>query len=698
MLTRTPRLIADSADQLRERLLTYFHTTFDRYESLFQLLKGDEAYYVKPIALRHPLIFYFGHTATFFVNKLLLAGLLTERIHPGFESMFAVGVDEMSWDDLEDSHYDWPSVEAVRAYRQQVRQRVGVLIRTTSLPEHLSPEHPAWALIMGIEHERIHLETSSVLIRQHHLKYVQPHPDWRPWTSYGQPPANDLLPVAAGAVSLGKRWDDPYYGWDNEYGRHQAEVAAFQAARYLTSHVEYLAFIEDKGYHREEFWDEEGWGWRCYAQAEHPTFWVWRGSQWYLRLLSEEIPMPWDWPVEVNCLEARAFCRWKSQQTGQQVRLPSEDEWYRLGASSGFNEVPEFEAAHANIHLDHAASSCPVQTFRQGEFYDVVGNVWQWTETPIYPFEGFQVHPVYDDFSTPTFDGRHNLIKGGSWISTGNESRLASRYAFRRHFFQHAGFLYVVGAPLEPTRLSRYETDQLASQYMELHYGASYWGVGNFPKAVADKALRAMAGRPCRYALDVGCATGRTTLELAKQFDHVTGVDFSARFIDLAVQLVQEGSLSYTLLDEGELVTYRHVTLDALGLNGLQTQVNFVQGDACNLKPILQGYDLIVAANLIDRLYQPALFLRDLHERLVAGGILILTSPYTWMEEHTEREYWLGGYKKDGESYRSLEGLKALLLPHFRLLDAPEDLPMVIRETARKFQHTLVQVTIWERL
>ena len=31
---------------------------------------------------------------------------------------------------------------------------------------------------MGIEHERIHLETSSVLMRQHALKYVTPHPAW----------------------------------------------------------------------------------------------------------------------------------------------------------------------------------------------------------------------------------------------------------------------------------------------------------------------------------------------------------------------------------------------------------------------------------------------------------------------------------------------------------------------------------------
>jgi len=53
----------------------------------------------------------------------------------------------------------------------------------------------------------------------------------------------------------------------------------------------------------------------------------------------------------------------------------------------------------------------------------------------MYPFKGFEVHPIYDDFTMPTFDDKHNLFKGGSWISTGNLAIPHSRYAFRRHFF-----------------------------------------------------------------------------------------------------------------------------------------------------------------------------------------------------------------------------------------------------------------------
>ncbi|THF62183.1 5-histidylcysteine sulfoxide synthase [Pseudothauera rhizosphaerae] len=700
LFPRTPRLDGTDPEAKRAEILRCFHATFDRYESLFGLLADDEAYYRKPISLRHPLIFYLGHTATFFINKLVLAGLVDKRLDPRLESMFAVGVDEMSWDDLDDARYDWPPVAAVWDYRRKVRETVDRVIRATPLVLPIGWDNPFWAVLMGIEHERIHLETSSVLMRQHALRYVRPQPDWQPCRDSGPAPGNALVDIPAGQVHLGRDFDDPYYGWDNEYGRHETEVPAFRAARYLVSNAEFLAFVEAGGYADDDLWDEEGLGWRRFVRAEHPTFWVPDGGGWRLRLLAEEVPMPWDWPVETNCHEARAFCRWKARETGLPVRLPSEDEWHRLYDHAGLADVPADAPAAANLHLDHWASSCPVTRFPHGELFDVVGNVWQWCETPTYPFDGFAVHPLYDDFTTPTFDGRHNMIKGGAWISAGNEARHVSRYAFRRHFFQHAGFRYVVSAAPVAQPGSLYETDALLAQYAEFHYGDEYFGVPNFPQAVARIALDAFArhhGGPAGRALDLGCATGRASFELARRFEAVEGVDFSARFIQTGVQLQDNGVLRYTLLDEGELVSYRERRLDALGLAGVARKVAFWQGDACNLKPVFTAYDLILAANLIDRLYAPRRFLAHVHQRLNPGGLLVLASPYTWLEEHTRREEWLGGFKKDGESHTTLDGLKDLLGERFDLVEGPRDVPFVIRETRRKFQHTLSELTVWRK-
>lgn len=695
-LPRSPNLHETDPARMRAVLREYFTSTFDRYESLFQTLAVDAAWYEPSITLRHPLIFYYGHTATFFVNKLLLTRMIGERVDPYLESVFAVGVDEMGWDDLNDAHYEWPSVAEVQAYRDKVRALVLRLIAEAPLELPIAWDNPWWAIVMGIEHERIHLETSSVLVRQHKLAYVKPHPAWQPCTQTGVAPDNTLVKVAAGSVTLGRETGSAVYGWDNEYGHHEAEVPAFEASRHLVSNQEFLAFVEAGGYAQSGYWEEEGNAWREFAKAAHPAFWRRSADGWQLRLMTGEVPMPWDWPVEVNYHEAKAFCRWKSAHSGQPVRLPTEDEWYRLYAESRHG-APHGETPDANLNLAHWASSCPVNHFAQGEFFDVAGNAWQWTETPIYPFEGFAVHPIYDDFTTPCFDGRHNLMKGGSWIATGNEAEPASRYAFRRHFFQHAGFRYVVSKHLKPAPASHYETDKLLSEYAEFHYGDSYFGVPNFSQALAELAIDAIGDAPKRTALDLGCASGRASFELARHFGHVTGVDFSARFIGQGVALARGDSLRYLLADEGELVEYKSRNLAELGLADTAAKVEFFQGDACNLKPQFTGYDFILAANLIDRLYNPAQFLEAIHERLNPGGVLMITSPYTWLVEHTPRADWLGGFKKDGESYTTLDGLDAILGTHFERLGEPRAVPFVIRETRRKFQHTLSEVTLWRR-
>lgn len=696
LFSRTINLHAGDTDYLRTQLRQYFISTYDRYESLFETLVNDDAYYIKSNSLRHPLIFYFGHTATFFINKLLLAQLISERINPRFESIFAVGVDEMSWDDLDSTPYAWPSVSEVRQYRNQVRQCVMAVIDMAPL-KSIDWHSTEWVILMGIEHERIHLETSSVLIRQHCRSRVQSHPDWLPCRITSSAPKNELVAIPAGQVLLNKTHADPFYGWDNEYGLHQADVAEFNVSRYLVSNREFLEFVQANGYHLSEIWSEEGREWLEYAQAQHPCFWIKTTSGWRLRLMTEEVDMPWDWPVEVNYHEAKAFCEWKKQCTGKSIRLPTEDEWYRLYDYVELQAITD-TPANANIHLDHYASACPVNQFPHGSLYDVTGNVWQWTETAIYPLEGFEVHPIYDDFTTPTYDGRHNLIKGGSWASCGNETLRSARYAFRRHFYQHAGFRYVDGDAIKAVPDSHYETDKLLSEYAEFHYGDEFFGVTNFSKSLVEIAAEVMNNRPCKKALDIGCASGRASFELARHFDQVTGIDFSARFIGQGVQLRETGNLRYTLVDEGDLVSYKSRSLIDLDLSDIKQKVEFFQGDACNLKPQFSGYDFILAANLIDRLYNPKKFLSAIHDRLNIGGVMLLASPYTWLAEHTPREEWVGGFKKDGENLSTLDGLTNILRDHFVLLQEPQEVPFVIRETKRKFQHTLSEVTIWLRV
>ena len=694
----TPVLNQGTADAKRQEIRDYFTSTWELYEQLFEVMKGDEAYFMRADRLRHPLIFYLGHTATFFVNKLALAKIITERVNPEFESAFAIGVDEMSWDDLDDKNYTWPAVADVYKYRNEVRAVIEKVIDEMPLNMPVTWTDPFWTILMGIEHERIHLETSSVLIRQLPLDQVQSTPDWAVCQESGPAPANELLEVPGGPVTLGKDHSHNLYGWDNEYGSLKKNVTPFKAAKFLVSNGEFREFVEAGGYGSESWWTEEGWAWKTYKKSTQPLFWhgdVDQGFQ--LRCMTEMIDMPWNWPVEVNQLEAKAFCNWKAEVTGKPIRLPVEAEWHGLLNHAGRPDQPEWNGGEGNINLAHDASSCPVDRHLTAGFGDVQGNVWQWTETPIGGYPGFEVHPVYDDFSVPTFDTQHNLMKGGSWISTGNEATLHARYAFRRHFYQHAGFRYIESVQTVNLEADVYESDDLIAQYCEFHYGADYHGVANFPRVTAELCREVIGDKPIKRALDLGCATGRAAFELAHFCDFVTGIDFSARFIKVGHEMQEKGRIKYALPEEGKLVSYHEKTLEELGLADVQQKVEFWQGDAHNLKPQFKDYDLVLACNLIDRLYEPSRFLTNIRERMTSGGVLVLFSPYTWLEEFTPVEQWLGGKKVDGENVTTLEGLRRELAPHFRQLGEARDVEFVIRETRRKYQHSVSQMSVWQK-
>jgi putative 4-mercaptohistidine N1-methyltranferase len=128
----------------------------------------------------------------------------------------------------------------------------------------------------------------------------------------------------------------------------------------------------------------------------------------------------------------------------------------------------------------------------------------------------------------------------------------------------------------------------------------------------------------------------------------------------------------------------------------VKDRVDFSQGDACNLKPQFTNYNLVFAGNLIDRLYDPRMFLEEIQARIVTGGLLVLTSPYTWLEEYTHKDNWLGGTKVNGENLSTLDALRQNLGNSLEF-QGVVDVPFVIRETARKYQHSIAQMSIWRK-
>jgi putative 4-mercaptohistidine N1-methyltranferase len=210
-------------------------------------------------------------------------------------------------------------------------------------------------------------------------------------------------------------------------------------------------------------------------------------------------------------------------------------------------------------------------------------------------------------------------------------------------------------------------------------------GLINFPKACARLLLSQSKNRTSR-ALDLGCAVGRSSFELAHKIPEVIGIDYSRSFIRAAKQLQKKGKIRFSLLEEGKTTKLSSARVSS---QIDRDRLRFIAGDALRIPKKLGTFDLVLAANLIDRLPEPARFLKKVLPQLVRpGGILLLTSPYTWSSDFTPETRWL---------HDSFPTIQRSLRPHFRLLHR-QNLPFLLREHRRKFQYTFADATLWRRL
>lgn len=438
----------------RQDILDYFNNSWTLTELLFQGLRFEDVYKRPPYhGLRHPLIFYYGHPAVLYLNKLRVAGLLSAPVNLYLEKVLETGVDEMSWDDMSKNEMEWPDVATVHSYRKTVYNLITHLINTHPdfdfTERKVLQDSPWWALWMGMEHEKIHFETSSVLIRELPIEFVEAPKYWAPL----HPSAKDNSLVENSwniqkgeKVVIGKSKTVPTYGWDNEYGERSQIIKDFQYTKYQITNREYFDFVASGAYINDSYWMPEGIQWRKFRNTKRPTFWVSTGPEgaheYELRTIFEIIPMPWNWPAEVNFHESMAFCKWRNEKDNSKLH-------YRLLTEAEFTSF-------RNLDNDLVTQIKPFRDYQElNEFKpnfnfkwsspqnvneELYGNTWHWLMDQFNPLPRFEVHSYYDDFSTPCFDGKHQMIIGGSFISCGHEASHWARFHFRPHFYQHSGF------------------------------------------------------------------------------------------------------------------------------------------------------------------------------------------------------------------------------------------------------------------
>lgn len=446
MATPPAVITSPAASQLdRGALLARYVRNRERSRRLFDLLT-DEAYYARPIAQRHPVVFYEGHLPAFSFNTLVKRGLGGPSIDPALERLFARGIDPhesaAAGDDPDTIARHWPARAVVRQFADEADRRVMEALTDGAIWQ---PRHPlldrAEAAYGILEHEEMHHET--LLYMWHQVPHDQKRrPAEAAPVTGGDAPAQSWVTIPAGEVTLGAARASEPFTWDNERDPLTVYVPAFRIERHDVTNAAFMTFVDAGGYRDARWWSAADWAWREEAGLEHPRFWRKDDGQWWWRGMFDEVPLPPAWPVYVSHAEAAAYTRWAG------TRLPTEAEYHRaaFGTPSGEpRRHPWGTAAPAARHgvFDLASwDPHPAGSHPEGDsaFFvaDLAGNGWEWTSSLFAPYPGFQPMPTYPEYSADFFDGEHVVLKGAS---PGTAAELL-RPSFRNWFRPRYPYVY----------------------------------------------------------------------------------------------------------------------------------------------------------------------------------------------------------------------------------------------------------------
>jgi ergothioneine biosynthesis protein EgtB len=396
---------------------------FGRYEAVRRATEAlcaplaAEDTVVQSMPEASPTKWHLAHTSWFFETFLLAPELEGYR---AFDSRFGY---------LFNSYYESlgerlarpsrglltrPTLQEVFDYRRHVDHHMEALIagRDDAALSDLLP-----LCELGLHHEQQHQEL--ILTDLKHAFFLNPlRPCYR---SAAPTAALETAPLTFLGFSEGVRWigyKGMGFSFDNERPRHRAFVGAFELASRPVTCGEYLAFMDDGGYHRPALWLSDGWDAVQRQGLRAPLYWEERGGAWELFTLSGMRPVERAEPVcHVGYYEADAFARWAG------ARLPTEAEW-EVAAS-------HLEGVEGNFVEEALLHPAPADASPPGPLAQMFGDVWEWTKSPYVTYPGFEPAPGAVGEYNGKFSCNQLVLRGGSCASP--RSHLRATY---RNFFQ----------------------------------------------------------------------------------------------------------------------------------------------------------------------------------------------------------------------------------------------------------------------
>jgi gamma-glutamyl hercynylcysteine S-oxide synthase len=228
-----------------------------------------------------------------------------------------------------------------------------------------------------------------------------------PQTSLEKVLSNNILFINIEGGVFCQGADKIEFSFDNERPCFEQKVADFKVSKYCITNSQFLEFVESGGYQKEDLWIPSGWRWIQQKKLTHPIYWRKNNKFWTERIWDKYFPLRLNCPVvHISYYEANAYCKWKG------VRLPFEKEWEYL--ANRFKDDDYREEAHLNYNNEGTISVLKDKNVSNDNVVGLFGNVWEWCQEPIYPYDGFEIDPVYREMSYPFF-GFKRICRGGSW-------------------------------------------------------------------------------------------------------------------------------------------------------------------------------------------------------------------------------------------------------------------------------------------
>jgi iron(II)-dependent oxidoreductase len=332
-----------------------------------------------------------------------------------------------------------PTLSEMTTRLREIRARVLDRLDSVEFDDANPLLRDGYVYNMVLQHEYQHNET---ILQTLQLKKSDPYRAPRQISFAAHKSVSpEMVSFGGGQVSIGT--DDRSAAYDNERPKHMIELPPFQIDRYPISNAQFLEFISDKGYEREEFWSEGGKRWLAESGATAPKHWSRAGDGWTTRTMDITRPLDLTRPVCHVCYyEAEAYSAWAEK------RLPTEAEWEVAASwnpSTGRAQTFPWGDAPADskiANIDQLAfDTAPIGTHDRNVSpigcYGTIGDVWEWTSSDFTGYPGFESFP-YKEYSEEFFGSDYKILRGGSWATRPGAIRNTFRnwdYPIRRQIF-----------------------------------------------------------------------------------------------------------------------------------------------------------------------------------------------------------------------------------------------------------------------